>query len=170
MTRVRRLPLAVLIWALLAGPSVAAAQTTPVYSAMPTLRQPDTGLVITYNVGAATLGGFQQVIQSGSITVADNKQNCQMPQFVSCNIVYWPGTGTTLATTLYPATAFQAGNVVAGYVTTYNGNVTGVYTPALTSQLPPGMAVTNSVGLRLPLCNAVLKKNCQAAVNTLSGY
>lgn len=158
--------LLVLVWVVL-GPVALFAQG---YSGPPTLRVfAATGLSLPYTVGTVTVGGFQQNINAGSVTVADNQSDCTAPQFVSCNLIYWPGSGVTLLSTTLPLTAFASGNVVVGYVTSANAVVVAVVTPNLTLSLPAGIALP-TVGLRLPICNSLIMQGCQAGTKTLSGY
>src|SRR5712692_7162576 len=81
------------------------------YSGPPTLQAfAATGLSMPYTTGTVTVGGFQQVLVSGTIVLTDNQNDCYAPQFAACNIVYWPGSGSVLLSTTSPLVAFTLGN------------------------------------------------------------
>lgn len=70
---------------------------------------------LTYSSGL--LSGHS--ILSGTISgLAANKSDCSLPTLPSCEIVYWPGSGTALAHTTSNATATAGSNIVVCYLTT----------------------------------------------------
>lgn len=163
----KRIIFVLLVGLLLVAERVSA--QTPPYSGPPIL-QPATGLTQPYTIGTVTVGGFQAIVQAGSLTLTDNQYSCGAPQFAACNIVYWNSTSpSTLSVTSTPSVAFAVGNAALWYVTTVGGLVTNVVAWSQVPDVPPGIAVSTS-GFRLPLCNALLKQGCQASSGSLSGY
>lgn len=173
----RRLVLFVVGLTLIVSVPARAQVVTPPYSTPPTMQAfQATGLSMPYTIGIGTVGGSQLVIPAGTLTLTDNQYSCAAPQFPACNIVYWPGVGTTLLVTSLPQTAFLTGTSVVAYITTSGGAITGVTTAAATLQIPGGVPVlgwynaANTGGLRLPICNSLVKAGCQANSGSLSGY
>ena len=132
-----------------------------------------TPLVVPYSAGQITVGGYQQQIPLGTVTLIDNQYACGAPQFAACNFIYWsPGTAILQATNV-SRVAFTLGNVVFWYVTTAAGAVTGVVAWNLSPDMPAGMASSTNLsatGMRGPICNALLQQGCQASTGSLSGY
>lgn len=150
-------------------PSWAVAQSVPTLQPFQA-----TGLSMPYTTGTVTVGGLQQVINAGSVTLTDNQNNCSAPQFPACNFVYWAGSGVTLSTTTSPQVAFAPGTAIVGFVPTTGGVVgSAVYFSQagnMSDNLIPAGVIVGSTGFRLPLCNLLLKTNCQVATTSLSGY
>lgn len=158
-----------LVLALLLAPVVASAQG---YSGPPVMQAfQATGLSMPYTPGAITVGGYQQTVAAGSVTLFDNQVGpCAAPQFANCNIVYWNG-GTTLAVTTSPNVAFAPGTMPIAYITTGGGAILTVVTSNLSMNAPDGAVIPPTVGLRLPVCNALLKQGCQQPLfGSLNGY
>lgn len=151
--------------------SVAGAQP---YSSPPTLQAfQATGLSMPYTAGIVQVGGTQQVIQLGAVTLTDNMGSCTAPQYAQCNLVYWNGNSTTLSVTLVPQVAFSPGNAIVGFVTTNGGAIVNVVTFSQASMLNDNLVPTGTMiggGLRLPICNAILKQGCQPSLGSLNGY
>ena len=149
---------------------IALAQTPP-YGTPPILRAPASGMVMTYTIGTITVGGWQIIIPAGSVTILDNEYSCNAPPYPACNSIYWAGPGLSLSSTTDPRVAFSPGVAAIGFVTTKGGVVQNiVYRPTSTQMVPPSL-VGATIGLRLPICNAVLKTSCQVAIQgSLSGY
>jgi hypothetical protein len=160
----RLILIAVLVLGLPLG-ALAQGYTTP-----PTLQAfQATGLTLPYTAGIATSAGLQQTILAGSVVLTDNQGQCNPPQFAACNFVYWPGSGTILLNTTLPATASVPGAQVIGYVTTAGGKITNIVTGNTTYNVPDGVPIPPG-GMRLPVCNALITKFCQASTGSLSGY
>lgn len=86
-----------------------------------------TGLQVNNAAGKIAVGGLIQPIAAGTVTTTTNMTSCQAPYYSACNFVYWPGTGTALATTTAYETAYAPGNVVIGFVTTtVGGNISTI--------------------------------------------
>lgn len=149
------------------------------YSTPPTLQAFQAGvttattLTLPYTIGIVQVGGAQQIIQPGSVALTDNMYACNAPQYAACNFIYWSGVGTGLLTTTSPQTAFAAGNAIVGFVTTTGGVIVNVVTffqaTELSDNLLPINVSPSNGGLRLPVCNALLKQGCQAPLGSLSG-
>jgi hypothetical protein len=139
-----------------------------------------TGLLTPYTQGAGTIGGMQQYIPAGTLLLTDNQYSCIAPQFAACNIVYWPGFGQTLLTTTIPAVAFNAGTTVIDFITTAGGLITSVTSASQGVPAPAGVPIPQwfnpvvsgalPTGLKLPVCNQILRVGCQVGAATLSGY
>ena len=166
-----------LLLAVLLTPSLAWAQG---YTTPPTLQAfQTTNLTLPYTAGLVTVGGSQQQINAGTVTLANNQTRCLSPQYAACNFVYWAGIGVALSTTTSPQTAFAAGNAIVGFVTTAGTTITNVvyFSQAANvsdNLVPAGVALGGNSGLRLSLCNAIraysLYSGCQITTGSLSGY
>lgn len=123
------LTLAILLTASVASVPVASAQLRPpnVYVS--------SGLIIRYTGGTLYTGTTATTIATGTITITGSKSSCTFPALSSCDIIYWPGSGTALLSTATPATAFTAGNIVLGTATT---NTTDVLVLNVFSGTAPG--------------------------------
>ncbi len=156
-------------------------QVVPPLSGPPTVQAfAATGLSLPYTQGAGTIGGMQQYIPSGTVTLVDNQFSCIAPQFAACNIVYWPGAGQVLLSTTIPAVAFAAGTSVIDFITTGGGAILGVTSASLGIPVPAGVPIPQwfnpsasgalPTGIRLPVCNSLIRVGCQVSAGTLSGY
>lgn len=87
-----------------------------------------TGLTLTYTAGTVYQKGASNAISTGTVTLTTTETTCTLTGILagSCNLVYWPGSGTSLsATTSYP-TAAAVGNEILYFCTTNaSGNITG---------------------------------------------
>lgn len=92
------------------------------YGQSANLRPPNiyhtTLLTLRYTGGTIYQGATATTIATGTLSLTASKSSCTSPAFSSCNIIYWPGSGTALLTTATPSTAFSAGNVIVGTATT----------------------------------------------------
>lgn len=91
------------------------------------LRPPNTyvssGLIVRYTGGTLYTGTTATTIATGTITLTGSKSSCTFPALSSCNIIYWPGSGSALLATATPATAFARGNIIIGTATTNTTDV-----------------------------------------------
>lgn len=85
------------------------------------------GLIVRYTGGTLYTGTTATTVATGTLTLTASKSSCVFPALSSCNIIYWPGSGTALLATATPATAFTAGNIVLGTATS-NGTAVLVLT------------------------------------------
>lgn len=99
-----------------------------------------TGLQVNYTAGKIVVGGVITSLTAGNVTVTDAMTDCAAPSYLSCNFVYWPGSGTTLATTTTLATAFASVNRVVAFVTASGGNIASI-TP-ITITLPRSLTLS----------------------------
>jgi hypothetical protein len=139
----------------------------------PSAAAPATPLLVPYTAGTITSGGYQVNIPLGTIQLIDNQYACGAPQFAACNFIYWTPGASTLLVTNVPLIAFQNGNAVLWFISTFGGTVTNMVAWSQAADTPAGIAVTGvaSTGLRAPICNALLQQACQPAVRgSLSGY
>ena len=183
-TRTRLTPLAAiaaLAVLMMAAPRVSAQVPVPPLGGPPVVQAfAATGLSMPYTQGAGTIGGYQQYIPAGSVVLTDNQYSCIAPQFAACNIIYWPGFGQVLLATTLPAAAFAAGTTVIDFITTGGGIITGVTSASQGIPVPAGVPIPQwfnpsasgalPTGLRLPVCNSLLRSGCQVNAGTLSGY
>jgi hypothetical protein len=100
----------------------------------PSVSWPATGLTLTYSNGTVYQGGAGNSITGSTLTLTTNLANCTQAgiQAGSCNIVYWPGSGSSLSVSSTYATAAAIGNRVLYFCTTNSsGNITGCAPPEL---------------------------------------
>jgi hypothetical protein len=100
----------------------------------PSVSWPATGLTLTYSNGTVYQGGSANSITGSTLTLTTNLANCTQSgiQSGSCNIVYWPGSGSSLSVSSTYATAAAIGNRVLYFCTTNSGgNITGCAPPEL---------------------------------------
>lgn len=97
-----------------------------------------TSLRAVYTAGTITYGGGSQSITADAtgLLTTDSKTDCTAPAYAACNFIYWPGSGTALATTTVLETAFKPGNVVVAFVTATGGDISAVI-PASRNIAPP---------------------------------
>ncbi len=115
-----------------------------------------TGLQVDYTTGRIAVGGAIQTITSGAVTVTNSMTDCQAPTYLACNFLYWPGSGSALATSTNYRTAYASGNVVLAFVTSAAGNITAV-TPAVVP-IPPTISI-GSYWVAPGACQAVVSGN-----------
>jgi hypothetical protein len=122
---------------------------------VPSVSWAATGLTLNYTAGAVYQKGNANAISGGAATLTTNESSCSQAGILagSCNIVYWPGSGTSLlATTTYP-TAAASGNEILYFCTTNSGgNITGcaIATEDLLGAIP---ATYNDGLLMVPVSN-----------------
>jgi hypothetical protein len=95
---------------------------------LPSVAWAATGLTLNYTAGAVFQKGSSNAITGGTATLTTTETSCSQAGILAgaCNIVYWPGSGSSLlATTAYP-TAAASGNEILYFCTTNSGaNITG---------------------------------------------
>jgi hypothetical protein len=99
-----------------------------------------TGLQVNYTAGKIVVGGTIVSLVSGNVTVTDAMTDCSAPSYLACNFVYWPGTGTTLATTTSVGTAYAPNNRILAFVMASGGNISSI-TP-ITITLPTSLTLS----------------------------
>jgi hypothetical protein len=100
----------------------------------PSVSWPATGLTLTYTNGTVYQGGGGNSITGSTLTLTTNLTNCTQAgiQAGTCNIVYWPGSGSSLFVSSTYATAAAIGNRILYFCTTNSsGNITGCAPPEL---------------------------------------
>lgn len=117
MTKFNRILLLALLALIVCVPSFAQLQPPNMYHT--------TLLTVRYTNGTLYKGSTSQSIATGTLTMDVDRTNCALPALSDCNIIYW-NTGTSLAVTQTPATAFAPGNIVLGTATTNGTTVTAL--------------------------------------------
>jgi hypothetical protein len=95
---------------------------------VPSVSWAATGLTLTYTAGAVYQKGNANSITAGSVTLTTNETSCSQAGVLagSCNLVYWPGSGSSLAaTTSYPMAAANGNEILYFCTTTSGGNIGG---------------------------------------------
>jgi hypothetical protein len=93
-----------------------------------------TGLTLTYSNGTVYQGGAGNSITGSTLTLTTNLTACNQAgiQAGTCNIVYWPGSGSSLSVSSTYATAAAIGNRILYFCTTNSsGNISGCAPPEL---------------------------------------
>jgi hypothetical protein len=141
-----------------AGPMLAAPYSNLEGSfGLPSVSWAATGLTLTYTAGTVYQKGSANSISTGTVTLTTTETSCSLAGILagSCNIVYWPGSGSALSTTTsYPTAAANGYGVLYFCTTNSSGNITGC-TIATEDVLGPIPATYNDGLLMVPISNCV---------------
>lgn len=122
---------------------------------VPSVSWAGTGLGLNYTAGVVYQKGNANAITAGSVTLAGSETTCSQAGILagSCNIVYWPGSGSALlATTVYPTAAANGNEILYFCSASSGGSITGcaIATEDLLGAIP---ATYNDGLLMVPVSN-----------------
>jgi len=122
---------------------------------IPSVSWAATGLTLNYTAGAVYQKGSATAISAGAVTLTSNETSCSLAGILagSCNLVYWPGSGSALvATTSYPAAAASGSAILYFCTANAGGNITGcvIATEDVLGAIP---ATYNDGLLMVPVAN-----------------
>jgi hypothetical protein len=95
---------------------------------IPSVSWAATGLTLNNTAGTVYQKGSANAISAGSVTLTTTENSCSLAGILagSCNLVYWSGSGSTLAaTTAYPTAAASGTEILYFCTTNSSGNITG---------------------------------------------
>jgi hypothetical protein len=123
--------------------------------AVPSVSWASAGLTLNYTSGTVFQKGNSNAITAGTATLTSNETSCSLAGILAgaCNIVYWPGSGSSLlATTGYPTAAASENEILYFCTTNSSGNVAGcaIATQDLLGAIP---ATYNDGLLMVPVSN-----------------
>ncbi len=122
---------------------------------IPSVSWAATGLTLNYTAGTVYQKGAANSINLGSLTLTTNMTSCSLAGILagSCNLVYWSGSGSALAsTTSYPTAAASGSTILYFCTANVSGNITGcvVATEDVLGAIP---ATYNDGLLMVPVTN-----------------
>lgn len=95
---------------------------------VPSVSWAATGLTLNYTAGTVFQKGSSNAITAATATLTANETSCSLAGVLagSCNLVYWPGSGSALSSTTSYAAAAANGSAILYFCTTNSSaNITG---------------------------------------------
>ena len=135
---------------------------------IPSVSWAATGLNLNYTAGAIYQKGSANAISAAAVTLAANETSCSLAGVLagSCNLVYWPGSGSSLSsTTSYPAAATSGSTILYFCTSNAGGNITGcvIATEDVLGAIP---ATYNDGLLMVPVTNCTFSTVTTAFTGT----
>jgi hypothetical protein len=135
---------------------------------IPSVSWAATGLTLNYTAGAVYQKGAANVISANTVTLTGNETSCSLAGILagSCNLVYWPGSGSSLLTTTsYPVAAASGSAILYFCTTSAGGNIAGcvIATEDVLGAIP---ATYNDGLLMVPVTNCAFTATTTAFSGT----